>query len=34
VGTSRTFPLIEVPTGRPGTIVTEAPADAPSNFSG
>jgi len=31
---ARTFPLIEVPTGMPGTIVTEAPADAPSNFSG
>jgi hypothetical protein len=31
---ARTFPLIDVPVGMPGTIITEAPPDAPSGFTG
>jgi hypothetical protein len=31
---ARTWPLITVPIGMPGTIITDAPPDAPSDFSG
>jgi hypothetical protein len=31
---ARTFPLIDVPAGMPGTIITDAPPDAPSGYSG
>jgi hypothetical protein len=31
---AHTWPLINVPVGMPGTIVTEAPPDAPTNFAG
>ncbi len=31
---ARTWPLVTVPVGMPGTIVVDAPPDAPSNFSG
>ena len=31
---ARTWPLVNVPAGMPGTIVTDAPPDPPSNFSG
>jgi hypothetical protein len=31
---SRTWPLITVPVGMPGTIVTDAPPDPPSGFTG
>jgi hypothetical protein len=31
---ARTWPLVNVPAGMPGTIITDAPPDAPSDFSG
>jgi hypothetical protein len=31
---AKTWPLINVPIGMPGTIVTDAPPDPPSNFAG
>ena len=31
---AQTWPLINVPVGMPGTIVTDAPPDPPSNFAG
>jgi hypothetical protein len=31
---AQTWPLVTVPVGMPGTIVTDAPPDQPSNFSG
>jgi hypothetical protein len=31
---ARTWPLITVPIGMPGTIMTDAPPDPPSGFSG
>ena len=31
---ARTWPLVSVPVGMPGTVVTDAPPDAPTGFSG
>jgi hypothetical protein len=31
---ARTWPLVTVPVGMPGTIITEAPPDAPGDYSG
>jgi hypothetical protein len=31
---AQTWPLVTVPAGMPGTIITDAPPDAPSDFSG
>ena len=31
---AQTWPLVTVPVGMPGTIITDAPPDAPSDFSG
>jgi hypothetical protein len=31
---AQTWPLVTVPAGMPGTIVTDAPPDPPSNFAG
>jgi len=31
---ARTWPLITVPLGMPGTVITDAPPDAPADFSG